>query len=237
MSGHGEFDKETLRKTRKFLEAFERKGAHLPFAFTNPISLNPRIREESINEIIEGIEVTAELELDYVVTHARGTTFGLIPPEEEWSLFKQVLFTFGDLCESRGIVFTVENGDFLHSLDRLAYMMKDLDLPGVGITLDTGHAYLSHQGEQGFSKCGSIRSFIREEGQLIRNVHLHDCDGKRDHLPLGEGIVDFEGIIDELKAHKYEGSLNLEFPATEKEIRQSLRYLQKLIQGASESCG
>ena len=39
-----------------FLEKLEVTGAHLPFVYLNPISPNPRIKEESLNQIKVGIE-------------------------------------------------------------------------------------------------------------------------------------------------------------------------------------
>ena len=57
---------------------------------------------------------------------------------------------------------------------------------------------------------GSIPQLIRETGSLIRHVHLHDCDGRDNHLPIGAGSVEFGVCIQALREVGYRGALSLE---------------------------
>ena len=82
-------------------------------------------------------------------------------------------------------------------------------VPGLGITLDVGHAQLV-----GPSTPVEIIRCVRRS---LRHVHLHDNRGGKSldddlHLPIGEGIIDFIGILRELIHSGYDGTLTLELP-------------------------
>jgi sugar phosphate isomerase/epimerase len=59
-------------KVRSFLERFEVAGAHLPFVYIDPISLKPRVRVESVEQLRKAIRKAAEFGITYTVMHARG---------------------------------------------------------------------------------------------------------------------------------------------------------------------
>lgn len=85
--------------------------------------------------------------------------------------------------------------------------MKDLivrvNRSNVGLTLDVGHAQVSGHNP------ASYIDVLRDE---LYHVHLHDNYGTIDeHLPLGEGVIDYVGIIQLLRKIDYLGVVNLEF--------------------------
>ena len=49
-----------------------------------------------------------------------------------------------------------------------------------------------------YENYGSVKNFIKSERDLILNVHIHDYNGRRDHLIIGEGKIDFS-FLSELK--------------------------------------
>ena len=65
----------------------------------------------------------------------------------------------------------------------------DLDLGGLGLVLDTGHAAIS----------GTLEAFLREPQARLAHVHLHDNAGPNDgddpHSPLGQGVVDVAAVL------------------------------------------
>ena len=66
-----------------------------------------------------------------------------------------------------------------------------LDLKGLGIALDVGHA----------NTCGSLNAFLT--CPEIIDVHLHDNKGMRDdHLAIGQGNVDFGPVLEMISARK-----------------------------------
>ena len=68
--------------------------------------------------------------------------------------------------------------------------------------LDVGHAV----------NWATTRRLLQPTGDSVFHVHLHDNDGVIDqHLPLGQGIIDYVAVIQSLKRMDYQGVVNLEF--------------------------
>ncbi|MBW1714522.1 MAG: sugar phosphate isomerase/epimerase [Deltaproteobacteria bacterium] len=81
-------------------------------------------------------------------------------------------------------------------------------LPELGFTLDIGHAQLLTSENRSLG-------FIRRYPERIRHVHIHDNFGGSSpeddlHLPIGEGLVNFGPIFDELNTIGYRGTITLE---------------------------
>ena len=99
------------------------------------------------------------------------------------------------------------------NLENLSETAEDLEpvldeVPGLGLTLDVGHANL------GGAVNKSI-AIIEKFGKLIRHVHLHDNRGGQSkdddlHLPIGAGTVDFPAIMTSLLRVGYDGTMTLE---------------------------
>jgi sugar phosphate isomerase/epimerase len=109
-----------------FLENFEVAGAHLPFVYLNPVSPNPRIKEESLNQLKAGIEKASELNMDYCVMHARGIAYGLTHEQQikEW---KGVIKELAEHAKDNLILLTLENADFLSNLNDLVMVVKKVN--------------------------------------------------------------------------------------------------------------
>lgn len=209
-------------KLADFLAKFEVTGAHLPFAYLNPISQNPGIKEESLNQLKMVIDKASQLKMNYAVMHARGSAYGLTHAHqlEEW---ERVLGELTDYAESRSILLTIENCDFLGNLKEVATVVKGINSKWLKVTLDIGHAHvrrirqtnqMSHlfpyslkglvlkaldmtfvpflfKEYMPYEEYGSIKSFLQSENDLIFNLHIHDYDGRKDHITLGSGKIDF----------------------------------------------
>jgi len=72
-----EWEEAELREVADFIEPFERKGAHLPFFSMNVIAANEGVREEAMKQMQMAIDISKQLDLDYGVVHATGSTEGL----------------------------------------------------------------------------------------------------------------------------------------------------------------
>jgi sugar phosphate isomerase/epimerase len=98
-------------------------------------------------------------------------------------------------AERQGVILARENGEpeslettkghVGRTAEELAEVIDEVGSESVQCTLDVGHAGV------GFSAV----AYARILGQRIAHVHLHDCDGKRAHLRLGDGKVDFEALF------------------------------------------
>ena len=80
-----------------------------------------------------------------------------------------------------------------------------LDEGETGLLLDTGHAVLQH-----FDVVDCARMWLPRLAQ----VHAHDNAGEfDDHLPLGEGVIDWSSLIGMLAGAGWDGMFMLELGA------------------------
>ncbi|MRR15163.1 MAG: sugar phosphate isomerase/epimerase [Deltaproteobacteria bacterium] len=120
---------------------------------------------------------------------------------------RQKIELIADLTASAkrlGIVLCLENlsetcNDFLPAFERV---------PDLMMTLDIGHAEL-------LTKVNTSFGFISDCFSRIAHLHVHDNRGgtsvKDDlHLPLGEGIVDYPGILTRLQKKAYASTITME---------------------------
>lgn len=95
----------------------------------------------------------------------------------------------------------------------------DLDLQGLGLILDVGHASIS----------GCLDEWLDHPGAPLRHLHLHDNHGPGDvddpHLALGAGVVDIAAVLATARAAG--ASMVLEH-STEADVLASLAHLRRL---------
>lgn len=85
------------------------------------------------------------------------------------------------------------------------------------MTIDINHSNLH---ENLIDVCANCRG-------LIASVHISDNHGEwEDHLPPGEGIIDFAGTFRALRRNGYNGLCNLEFHLPEPPDADRLRAIR-----------
>jgi len=220
-----EFTKDVIKEMKGFLDNFEYKGAHIPFACINVVAPNPRIREESIKQIEESIKVSGELGLNYVVTHMRYGAL-VVSEEEEIRLYQEICAYFAELSQKYNILFTIEDEPV-----KFSKVVEGVNSPNLGLTLDVGHC--NGKGAWDNTPYKSTLEFINDKAHLIKHVHLHDNHGLKDeHLPPGEGNIDFPSIITLLINKGYDGGFILECSLKEygfERIKKAIDYIRNLI--------
>ncbi len=168
---------------------------HAPISDINIGSLNERIREDSVIELLTTAESAANLNIDLMTIHP-GMTSMAVPYMEEKAVekAKKSLRSLDRISSEYGVRIAVENMPaFPFMLGRTAEEMKDLiESTNLGFCLDIGHANTTDQ----------IDDLIREFKDRLINVHIHDNHGENDeHLTLGEGSIDFKRVLDLLKGY------------------------------------
>ena len=98
-------------------------------------------------------------------------------------------------------------------------------LPDLNLTLDLGHAQL-------LTSQNTSAGFIQRFPERIRHIHLHDNLGGNTpaedlHLPVGNGIIDFEQIFENLNLIGYDGTMTLELRP--EEISENLDRVKQLL--------
>lgn len=207
--------------SQNLLKKFDKIGFHLPFIDLNILSTNPRVKTLSNEIIVEGIIKANEIGANYVVIHS----------DSRISLnnFKQ-FDTILNIVSQTKLYLCIENAGNIKDLRVLGNLIKEIDHPKVKMMLDIGHAYtrikvkpfsyilryfdkkinvLSYKKNMPFEKYKSLRNFIEENLDNIYGFHLHDNDGKSDHLNLGDGMIDFS-FLSYLSKTSFDGPLIIE---------------------------
>lgn len=108
----------------------------------------------------------------------------------------------------RAVRLALENTvDTAWALDRLLEELgDDPEQTNVGLCLDVGHAFLSRDlGPE------PIRAYVERFWRQIIHLHVHDNRGERDdHLSVGEGRIDWRGLIEALREIDFAGTIALE---------------------------
>ncbi len=92
--------------------------------------------------------------------------------------------------------------------------------PMVGYWHDTGHA--ERQANLGYTPHGA---WLKQLGQRLVGVHLHDCLGLRDHLIPGRGRVDFAMVVSYLRTDTVP-ACEFDYNVEVADIREGLEYFR-----------
>jgi sugar phosphate isomerase/epimerase len=98
----------------------------------------------------------------------------------------------------------------------------------IGATLDIGHMY--HRDGAGYRPYGTIGGLVRFLDEVLFHLHVHDYDGKDDHIEVGTGRINFDDVLRNLNAIDYRGALCLELNPDRcppDGIRRSAAFLRK----------
>jgi L-ribulose-5-phosphate 3-epimerase len=133
-----------------------------------------------------------------------------------------------DAADRHGVrlAFEPEPDMFIETCDQFARLSADIAAPQFGLTLDIGHVHCLGD--------GSIADRIRQFAPQLFNVHIEDMrPGVHEHLPFGEGTIDFPPIIAALEEIRYAGGLHVELSrhshAAPQMLWKSHRFLTDLL--------
>jgi len=110
-----------------------------------------------------------------------------------------------------GVILTIETVPYKPKINEryadsaeVAAFVRSFDAEDLRVTVDINHSNLH---EDLIRVCANCRG-------LIANVHMSDNHGEwEDHLPPGEGIIDFPAVFAALRQNGYAGPANLEMHA------------------------
>jgi sugar phosphate isomerase/epimerase len=170
-------------------------SAHAPMSDINIGSLNPRMREAALSELEAGLAACRRLGMDVYTVHPSFLTpIGMVSRDKVVSTARDSLNRLDSLSREVGVRVALENmprSPFCMGTTppALLEMIEGTDL---GICLDVGHAHTN----------GLLRDFLELAPRVI-NLHIHDNRGDLDeHLPIGEGTVDFKLVIEGMRGYR-----------------------------------
>jgi len=207
-----DFDLVELKKSKELLDSCGLGvSIHSTFWDLNPASHYSEIRKLATTYIKKSIDACDILEGKIVVIHpGRCPVTEFVPLIEMGrSWYRESIEECLRYANERGITLTLENLNggirYPYSTAReIKALTQDLDR--LGFTLDIGHAYVGEKQAGTSAPEQEIAATIRDVGDCLTHIHIHDNRGTFDeHLPPGEGSIDFKPILQALKDVRYKG--------------------------------
>ena len=195
------------------------------FLDINIASVNPALREESVRQIKETVELAGDLGARIaIVSCGRRHTLIPAPFEQSWELARPGLEECLELAESRNVVLGIENTPslFVSTATQLVQAVQHLNNNRARIVFDVANASMVEDPVAG----------LRTVAPYLEYVHLSDTDSVRwTHSTVGTGTIDFPAIARALQEVGFQGVSTLE--TTEPQdpdgsIRRSLEVLETL---------
>jgi sugar phosphate isomerase/epimerase len=211
---------------------------HLPLWSVEPSTPVQWVRQGSVEALVDAVLRLSPLEAETYVLHTTGAlaaefyTMVTIPDQARplvVGMFQRhAAHSIEELLRrtrlpSRAIA--VETIEF--PFDLTLALAEEFDL---SLCFDTGHVLAKYPGPVAFEEA------LQRSLPRLGEVHLHDAyyrpqpDGtvrRKDHLPLGEGELPLDFLLDTLQEAGFEGPIIFEL--TIQEAKASLDYLRSLL--------
>ena len=167
---------------------------HGPYEHLNPGSADEKKRTLTVSRYARAFEVASHLGPKNIVLHAGYKESWFDGEVKLW--LEQSLKTwpaFVKEAERLGITIAAEN-IFEKGPGTLKLLVEEINSPNFRLCIDSGHLNV-------YSKAG-FDEWFRALGPYVAEVHLHDNFGRiDDHLPVGDGTIDFPSFFKSLKAY------------------------------------
>ncbi len=145
--------------------------------------------------------------------------------QRQWDAMVESFTFFTKEAKKAGLRFCVEPrvGELLSNTDAILRMMDVVDDDNFGAVLDTAHQNAQKE---------ILALSVEKLGRRIFYVHAADNDGRvNDHLAAGRGTVDWHGVFQGLKKHRFSGYVAVDVgmvPDLDAQYRESARFLRKM---------
>lgn len=194
------------------------------------LGLVPReYRAKRLEELRQGAKFAYDLGIKNIITHT-----GYIPDDPSAEAHIGVVEALKVLCaelNARGQTFSFETGEELPLT--LSIMMSEIGLDNVGVNFDPANLLSSGRA----NPCDAMELL----GCRVTGFHAKDSVPAKfgefggHQTPIGEGRVDFERLLRQLKDIGYKGDIVIEHemysrPDRDGDILRSKQYLEDLIE-------
>jgi sugar phosphate isomerase/epimerase len=206
---------------------------HAPFAPRIDIaSSDEGQRLASVAEIFKAAEAASLLRVHYFVLHPGPENPAVVAPEEQLPRLQHLIASLNQVashCKELGIMCVLEN-KLPHLIfgkpSDILWILDGINSTEVGFCLDTGHAFFA----------GQISDLVRKVvSGYLRMIHAHDNNGTNDdHLPPGDGKINWNKFLRDLIEFRFRGAFILEMAGnsdssvTMANARRGRTYLRKV---------
>ena len=171
----------------------------------NPITPDAAVRHRSLEHLIRCVETLAALGAELL----GGPLYAPIgylpehrPTKDEWSWAVETFQKLGDVLDAHEMTLSIEPVNrsetfFLRTAREAKSFCESVNHPRIGVTIDTFHANIEER------NTAEAVAFL---GSHLKHVHVSE----NDRGLLGQGHVDFPGIVAALQKSGYDGYLMIE---------------------------
>jgi sugar phosphate isomerase/epimerase len=198
-----------------------RSTIHAPFMDLNPGSFEPLLRQATIHRFKQVLDAAAIIQPDVIVMHPGYDRWRYGDRQTDWLELALPVFELVDQRATEiGCKVAIEN-IFDEEPSVLKALVEAIDSPRVGHCFDVGHWNLFHT--------VSMAEWFAELGERIIHVHVHDNHGlSDDHLPLGDGMIDFDEYFRLMRRYSPDASYAIEAHDRNKVLLAHERLVQRL---------
>lgn len=199
----------------------------------NTAALDEGERVVAISKYRAALALAGRLGIRDMVIHSGHRPGRQVGAEQSRELARGVLRAVGETAGNIGVRLLLENTGWhehaiLDTPGDLLELAESACPPDTGLLLDTGHAVLQH-----FDVVDCARMWLPRLAQ----VHAHDNAGEfDDHLPLGEGVIDWSSLIGLLAGAGWDGVFMLELGACDDASRRLSESLDLVARYAGARC-
>ena len=142
-----------------------------------------------------------------------------------WGWLVDSIGACADEADRAALKFCLEPrvGEIVSNTDALLRLMDAVDNDNFGAVLDTGHQHAQKE---------ILPLSIEKLGGRVHYLHVSDNDGQTNqHLALGRGTVDWDGVFMALKKHGFSGHVAVDVgrvPDLDAQVRESKVFLEEL---------
>ncbi len=195
---------------------------HAPFLDLNPGALDGTIRDATRKRFQQLFQAAAILKPRVIVFHPGYDELRYGDSRMAW-LKNSIAFwrEFLPCAKEIGCIIAVEN-IFEKEPSTLRGLLEAVDDPSFRHCFDVGHWNM-------FTTV-TMEEWFAELGPYIAELHIHDNHGKADeHLPLGEGLIDFEQLFRLVSRYAPRAVMTIEAHTRER-LERALTNVEKYLQ-------
>lgn len=203
-----------------------KSSVHSPIYDINIGSLNQKIRDASVESILESLEFARKIDAEVLVIHG-GNLPGDFPksflPEAREMLISS-LKKLLEKAKEYEIVIGLENTpkgrnhQLVKQKEEHLSIIEKVNSSNLKIVLDTGHANVYGL---------PLEDYLKSVSKYLCEIHLHNNDGKKDtHQPLPRGAIDILNLLDLVKELELSAPIILEMDSVE-DFKESFDFLMR----------
>lgn len=197
-----------------------RPTVHAPFFDLSPGAMEPMVRDITLRRLTQALQAAAALGAHLMVVHPGYDRWRYPNLATTWVEHAAATFTpLVEMARQHDCRLALEN-IYEETPATLLALVDRLDTPWFGHCFDIGHWRLFGRESEG--------AWLQAIASRLLHIHLHDNHGQSDeHLPVGEGSIDFAPLLTMLAGLAPPPSITLE-AHDPGELRRSLANVQTL---------